>query len=228
MFNLSAPPGFRGLDANRPLTVYHRHLPHWRQQGATYFVTFRLADALPRETLHYLKRLLAEWERTHPAPRNNDDWEAHAHDLFRQEEAWLDAGHGSCIFREPQFATEMADAILHFQEQRYLASAWVIMPNHCHLVIQPFDDWELEAILQGMKGTVARRVNLITGGTGSLWQQESYDRIVRDEEHLWQVVQYIGRNPQRSALPRERWRRWIHPEWHALGWRFADEALTNA
>jgi REP-associated tyrosine transposase len=184
MFNLSAPPGFRGLDADRPVFIYYRHLPHWRQAAATYFVTFRLADALPQNALHFLKRLREEWERTHPAPRSQDDWETHARDLFRREEAWLDASHGSCILREPSHANILADAILYFQDDRYLASAWVIMPNHCHLVIQPHEGWELETILQGMKGTVTRRINQRLGRAGPLWQQESYDRIVRDEEHL--------------------------------------------
>ena len=69
------------------------------------------------------------------------------------------------------------------------------MPNHCHLTIRPFTDHELEKILQGMKAASAKAVNALLGTTGSLWQQESYDRIVRDEEHLWRVIQYIGRNP---------------------------------
>lgn len=54
MWNLSAPPEFQGLRDDLPLTVYFRHLPHWRQEGATYFVTFRLIDALPKAKLHEL------------------------------------------------------------------------------------------------------------------------------------------------------------------------------
>jgi hypothetical protein len=56
-FNLTAPPHFRGLHPDLPVTAYHRHLPHWRQQGATYFVTFRLGDALPQSKLRLLKRM---------------------------------------------------------------------------------------------------------------------------------------------------------------------------
>lgn len=96
------------------------------------------------------------------------------------------------------------------------------MPNHCHLVIKPYDGWDLENILGGMKSTGTVRVHAITGGNGPLWQQESYDRIVRDEEHLWRVVQYIGRNPHRANLPRSHWHRWLHPEWQAAGWRFEE------
>ena len=47
--------------------MYQRHLPHWRQDGATYFVTFRLADSLPQSKLDELKALKAEWEKRRTA-----------------------------------------------------------------------------------------------------------------------------------------------------------------
>ena len=55
----SAPPGFRGLDPNKRVRIYTRHLPHWRQDGATYFVTFRLADSLPEAMLIEIRNLRA-------------------------------------------------------------------------------------------------------------------------------------------------------------------------
>jgi hypothetical protein len=57
MWNLPPPPGFQGLHPDQPITVYQRHLPHWRQDGATYFVTFRLADSLPQSKLDELAAL---------------------------------------------------------------------------------------------------------------------------------------------------------------------------
>jgi REP element-mobilizing transposase RayT len=96
------------------------------------------------------------------------------------------------------------------------------MPNHCHLLIRPFTDWTLEKILQGIKGVSSHQINGKVGSSGSLWQDESYDRIVRDEEHLWRVVQYIGNNPLKAGLALESWRRWIEPSWQAAGWRFVD------
>lgn len=221
-FNLAAPPNFRGLDPYKPVTVYHRHLPHWRQEGATYFVTFRLGDALPQEKLNYLKRLREGWERTHPLPRSKDDWETLARELFRCEDTWLDEGYGACHFHDPQLAAHLEEALLHFQNQRYFLACWAIMPNHCHIVIRPFADWKLEKILQGMKGVVARRINTARAEIGSLWQDESYDRIVRDEEHLWRVIQYIGRNPAQAGIPHNAWRRGIDPLWESAGWRFVD------
>lgn len=112
---------------------------------------------------------------------------------------------------------------MHFQEQRYYVSCYVVMPNHCHALMRPFAGWELEDVLQGLKGVVAHRVNSVIGRRGSIWQEESYDRIVRDDEHLWRAIAYMGRNPRRAGLDHKGWRRWIHPDWEALGWRFVDE-----
>jgi putative transposase len=57
---------------------------------------------------------------------------------------------------------------------------------------------------------------------GKRGQRESFDRIVRDEEHLWRVVQYIGANPRRAGLLVGETSLWIRPEWVELGWRFED------
>jgi putative transposase len=223
-FNLEPPPGFRGLHPDLPVEVYQRHLPHWRQQGATYFVTFRLGDALPQDKLQFLKRLRAEWERTHPFPRSESDWEGLAREFTTRAERWLDEGYGECFFRERRWFDDLRDRINHFQEQRYLLSCWVIMPNHCHVVIRPFDGHSLEDLLGAMKGVTARHINVALSTTGALWEEECYDRIVRDEEHLWRVIQYIGRNPRMAGLESEAaWRRWMHPAWEAAGWRFLDE-----
>src|SRR5262249_38312856 len=148
------PPGFRGLDPDRPVTVYRRNLPHLRQDGATYFVTFRLADSLPQSKLQYLRRLRAEGERTHPPPRSEEDWQERTREITGRAEAWLDEGHGACSLREPRWADELRDRLHHFQGERYLLSCWAIMPNHCHLAIRPNEGQDLEELLGAMKAIV--------------------------------------------------------------------------
>src|SRR5947209_9089057 len=100
-WNLQPPPGFHGLHADKPVTMYHRHLPHWRQEGATYFVTFRLADALPQSKLEQLRFFREQWEREHPPPRSEKDWEEFARQITRRTEAWMDEGYGECVFKSP-------------------------------------------------------------------------------------------------------------------------------
>ena len=220
--NLDAPPGFRGLHPDIPVTMYQRHLPHWRQDGATYFVTFRLADSLPQHKLEELKRWRAEWERTHPEPRTEAQWQDFTRRHAIRIEDWLDEGYGECVFGDANKADIMTTAMLFFQDDRCSTYAFVVMPNHVHVVVRPLGDWQLEQILDSWKGFVGHSVNKFMQRSGALWQEESYDRIIRDEEHLFRVVQYIGKNPLKAGLPQSAWFRWIHPDWEQANWGFRD------
>jgi len=222
MWNLPAPPGFQGLHPDKPLTIYERNLPHCRQAGATYFVTFRLGDSLPQDKLRQLMEIRRDWERRHPPPRQGMELEEFAREMFERVERWLDQGYGECHLKHPQLAAFIIDAMHHFDGTRYELDAYVVMPNHVHTIVRPENPGEdaLETILKSWKQFSARNINLATGGCGELWQQESYDRIVRDEEHLWRCLQYIGRNATKAGLPSESCPRWVRLEWEPLGWRF--------
>ena len=221
--NLEAPPGFRGLDADAPLRRYQRHLPHWRQTGATYFVTFRLADSIPQEHLQSLKRWRDLWEIENPPPRCEALWQKFASEITNRTERYLDEGYGECVFALPDMAAEMSRSLLHFQNERYFTSAFTVMPNHVHLTLKPSEGFELEDILESIKGYVARRVNRRLSRTGKLFEQESFDRIVRDERHLFHCIQYIGNNAATAGIPPERRVRWIDPGWESIGWGFREK-----
>jgi putative transposase len=92
------------------------------------------------------------------------------------------------------------------------------------MVIRPAAGEDLDTILKSIKGVSARRVNVLVNSSGSIWQEESYDRIIRDEEHLYHVIQYIGRNCQQAGLAQATWHRWIDPSWIAGGWGFVDRS----
>ena len=234
MFALDPPPNFRGFDPQGELTIYQRHLPHWRQKGATYFVTFRLADSLPQSKLAELRRLREEWKRKHfsrlePATSDEEilahktEWEELSEALMKRTEKWLDRGMGSCVLGKAGIRKIVDEALLAFDGKRYELCAFVTMPNHVHAVIRPFDDeFELEKVLQSRKLWTSRRINEAVGRSGTLWQEESYDRIIRDTGHLWKALQYIGKNPAMAGIDETKSTRWVRPEWTSLGWKFAD------
>ncbi len=220
VFNKPPPPGFRGLQPDLPLRVYYRHLPHWRQDGATYAVTFRLTDSIPQNRLRVLKRWRLNWERQNPPPRSESAWKTFAQHVSNRTETWMDEGYGSCVLRDPRFSRQMAESLQHFQNVRHITSCFVVMPNHVHVVMKPLDGHELEDCLQRIKQFVATQINSTLAKSGQVWTEESHDRIIRDEEHLWNVIQYIGRNPAKARIPRHEWVRWIHPDWEVAGWGF--------
>ncbi len=222
MFNRPAPPHFKGFDPNGIVTSYQRHLPHWRQPGATYFVTFRLADSLPQNVVEYLQRLRDEYERRAREPGAKSLREVYERKERTQLENSLDEGHGACVLRDEVNVQIVKGRLDHGLGTQHFIGCAVVMPNHLHLVVKPFDGHELEDILGQVKGYSAVQINRRIGSKGTLWQDESYDRIIRDAEHLYRVIQYIGRNPAKIGHPTPDSIRWVHPEWIAAGWGFDD------
>ena len=141
---------------------------------------------------------------------------------FQLIETWLDAGYGACHFKAANLRLILSDTITARQDEFYDLGAFIIMPNHVHVVVRPLDDDEeaLSSIIKAWKRNSSRLVNQAIDSTGALWQPESYDRIVRDAEHLWRVIQYIGKNGRKAGLPAAHFERWINPDWQALGWEF--------
>ena len=82
----------------------------------------------------------------------------------------------------------------------YTLIAFVIMPDHVHLLFHPKKGFDLERIMKGMKGVSANKVNEIRGTKGQVWQHESYDHIIRNAEELTQKFYYIMDNPSNNGI----------------------------
>ena len=160
-WNLPPPPGFQGLREDLPLTVYQQLLPHWRQAGATYFVTFRLADSLPQSKLHELQRFKAEWERQHPPPKTATQLDDVAREMFRRIEGWLDQGMGCCALRDPKQSQRVIEAMHDRDGTAYELGCYVVMANHVHAVVRPLvpSENDIEGVLKSWKGRSACEIN---------------------------------------------------------------------
>ena len=83
---------FRSFDPYDEARIARRRLPHWRQPGVSYFVTFRLADSLPQSLLRHWRHERAIWLRLHAQPWGvKEQREYEARFIGRMQE-WLDAG----------------------------------------------------------------------------------------------------------------------------------------
>jgi hypothetical protein len=124
------------------MTYYSRNLPHWRQEGAKYFVTFRLHDSLPQSQLRELKMMREEWEWKHPEPRSDDAW-AKLAELQDRAEEWMDQGKGCCVLRDKHAAAILTDALHFFDGERYELNprSAGLTSQECPLWLRP--DWEL-------------------------------------------------------------------------------------
>ena len=86
------------------------------------------------------------------------------------------------------------------QCERYIIDAYVIMPNHVHLLIIPLPGWSLSKIMKGLKGFTAREINKLLIRNGSLWQDENFDHLIRNEADWQEKFDYIHENPGKSGL----------------------------
>jgi len=94
----------------------------------------------------------------------------------------MDRGYGTCQLAQPEIAELVADALQHFDGERYLLGSFVIMPNHVHALVRPVMGHELSKILHSWKSFTATQANRRLQRTGTFWQEESFDHIVRDEQ----------------------------------------------
>ena len=183
-------------------------LPHWQQKGAVYFVTFRLADALPSRLLTQWEGERDAWLKVHPEPWSREI-EREYHQRFSGAiERWLDAGHGACLLRQPECAEVVAEALRHFERERVVMISFVVMPNHVHALFVQNQVWPLEKLLQSWKRFTTREINKPLKRTGNLWQRDYFDRLVRDEKHFANCIRYIRRNPEKARSPPNEFIRW--------------------
>lgn len=178
-------------------------LPHWESTHGVYFVTFRLFDSLPRTVLQQFETerqaFVATAQRMgrEPSPSERNRLAK----LFTSRmEAYLDSGAGACHLAKPRVAEVVAATLHHFDEWRYRLFAWCVMPNHVHVVFQPLGGHSLADTLHSWKSYSAKKANQLMRRSGTFWQREYYDHLIRDGEEFSWVVRYVAENPRRAGL----------------------------
>ncbi len=182
-----------------------RNLPHFDSSGALQFITYRLADSL--------------------AQARSSDWEEllETHDEESQQRTivrLLDQSHGECYRRNPEIADMFQENLWHHDGIKYRLHAWVIMPNHMHLLVEI---WQVPTgkIIHSWKSYTSNQANKLLNRKGQFWERDFFDRYIRDDEHYNRAVRYIEQNPVKAGLvsdPRD-WR------WSSA--RFRSEALCS-
>ena len=179
---------------------YHDNLPHWHQGDVWIFVTWRLGDSLPKEKLDQWQQERGVWLAANPQPWD-ESTKADYHKHFSQQfDEWLDQGSGSCVLRDPANSKIVANALRHFDGERYELASFVVMPNHVHALFRTNGKHVLSEILKSWKGFTAREINKRIGKNGTLWQEEYWDRLIRTEHHFIKAAKYIRENPIKARL----------------------------
>lgn len=105
----------------------------------------------------------------------------------------------------PAERTIILQALKYWDDLKWTLYAAVIMPDHVHALAQPLAlpggaVVELSEIIHSVKSFSVHKINKQRGSRGSIWQDERFDRIVRDEAEFLEKWQYIINNPQKKEL----------------------------
>ncbi|HYW70817.1 MAG TPA: transposase [Pyrinomonadaceae bacterium] len=120
-------------------------------------------------------------------------------------EGHLDRGVGGCYLSDQLIGNLVQSALLHFDGERYRLAAWVVMPNHVHLLAAPLQNHSLSAIMHSIKSYTAQEANRILARQGRFWFEDYFDRYIRNAQHFDNAVSYIETNPVRAGLCRLPW-----------------------
>ncbi len=165
------------------------YLPHFDGGEMAQTVMFRLFDSMPQEVLEQWKDELGQLPP-----------ETYNLERRKRIDAYLDRGYGSCYLREDRIAEIVQNAMLHFDSERYSLHAWVVMPNHVHVLFTPKPGWTMSQITHTWKSFTAHEINKVLKREGELWQREPFDRYIRDHKHYANAVSYIENNPVKAGL----------------------------
>lgn len=165
------------------------YIPHFDGGEIVQAVTFRLADSLP-------KHMLDRWaiELAHLEER---DLEL---ERRRRSEDYLDKGTGAAWLKHRDVAHLVQSALLFFDGERYRLSAWVVMPNHVHALVRPEFGITLSDILHSWKSYSSKQANRLLGRRGDFWQEDYFDRYIRNAEHYQRAIDYMENNPVKAGL----------------------------
>lgn len=178
---------------NDPTLGWHSrgYLPHFDGGELAQFITFRLNDSLPRDfQIHWKEELKFEHN-------------AQAVSIMRQRvEAYLDQGDGECHLRNSDVASMVQNSLLFHDQEKYRLVAWVVMPNHVHMLCTPGAGYDLAGIMHSVKSFTSNEANKMLSRTGRFWQKEYFDRYIRNATQFSRTVQYIEMNPVKANLCR--------------------------
>jgi REP element-mobilizing transposase RayT len=165
------------------------YLPHFDGREVPQFISLHLFDSLPVSVVKKWKREL-----------DLSDSGADRILLQRRIEKYLDQGYGQAFMKDYRIATMIQDVLLSADGKNYRLSAWVIMPNHIHILATRFANFTLASIVQSLKSITSHKANRILKRRGQFWMPDYFDRYIRNADHFIRTIRYIENNPVKARL----------------------------
>jgi putative transposase len=191
-----------------------RFLPHYNSGEKFQLVTYRLADSIPQSILKSFQHRKSEGNLGAPHADAGKSLNIEAQKRLFVENN-LDRGYGSCLLGKPEIAQKVIENWQYFNNLRYELIAYIVMPNHVHILIKTFADWPLSKVVWTWK----RRISKVVSDNNSL--KEQFMKFSKPDLNLEssapkdkkKFVQPKNKNTF-SFWHREYWDRFIRDEKH--------------
>jgi putative transposase len=207
------------------MTFYRRNLPHLLPDDSILFISFRLADSVPQYLIRKLRKEYSEKCKNFKS-KNKKEYNNKINELrlkyFYMLDELIDKNANEVNYLAiEEIAKKVYTKIIQFDNIRYELLTMCIMPNHVHMVINNNIDFELNITnregttkdlkitdtLKLIKGSTSRYSNLILKKKGKFWNRESFDRLIRNQNELIRVINYVIKNPVKARLVKN-WEDW--------------------
>jgi len=193
---------------------YRRKLPHFQNIGGLFFVTYNLKAAI--KISDFLKTQNEYEVRVLKLSENSQSYSSKKHDeenrrYFGEYDKLLHSSKEKIHFLNDERCAKVVCDTLHFWDNKRIELySYCVMSNHVHAVLKVFEKDEngkklyLQDVMESIKQFSARKCNIILGKEGKFWQNETYDRLVRDKGELFRIISYILDNPVKAGLCEKR------------------------
>ena len=187
---------------------WRSRLPHWEVNDQWHFVTIRCQGTLPLATQEKVRAIHGKLQSIQA---NSSDFHRLQRQYFLIAEKYLDQRRGFTPFKDQRCCHLMLQLLETIEADGWALGEATVMPNHIHILIKNVQSpFLMKQVVTRFKGRSARRLNLYLKRRGRFWQQDWFDRWMRNEAELTKVVRYIRDNPIKARLARNwadyRWR----------------------
>jgi len=146
---------------------------------------------MPRERVMRWLRERDEWLTTHPEPHGLADRAEYDRLFSARWEQWLDESHGECLLARSCCKALVENSLRHYDEEHYRLEDFVVAANHVHVLAAPAHGYDLSRTLKDWKSFTAHGINKLLGRSGTFWQKECFDHIVRSADELGRFRAYL-------------------------------------
>jgi putative transposase len=196
------------MNSNKSYNSYHHgHLKHFQPKGGTFFITFNIKTNLPKSFLESIEK---EKERLSSSLKHIEKISERNVIFYKKLFAFSDS-YFDLLQCEQNYLTDsklaqiIVEQMMLHDNKCYNLHCYTIMPNHVHMLCRMLpdetgEDYTLSYIMSKIKGISAYLINKELQRTGTFWQKNYYDHVVRNDIEFQNIIRYIVMNPVKANL----------------------------